>query len=134
MGSSKVTARRAEDNSVVYDREAASNQQSNSVIGRMIQSKQGEADAAALNRLHASEEAAIRQKTESIKAGLGGIAGSTSVSTSGTGAGYASATNTTAAGNPGQSDTQSQGDVDLSTSDNTARRKAGYRRDSGIRI
>ena len=40
----------------------------------------------------------------------------------------------TSQGNPGQDDNQSQGDVDLSTSDTTLRRKGGYRRDSGIRI
>ena len=73
--------------------------------------------------LSAAEQAA-RAKTAELYSSVGGVP------TEASGRGTSSYTE----GNPGQGDVQSQGDVDLSTSDTTIRRRGGYRRDSGIRI
>ena len=90
--------------------------------GRMERQEQEQAAAAAA--MSAAEKAA-QEKTAALAASAGGGA---STSTNGYGS------NTYIEGNPGQGDNQSQGDVDLSTSDTTLRRRGGYRRDSGLRI
>ena len=88
---------------------------------RYEQQEQERAAAAALS----AAERASQEKTASLAASAGGGVAAT---TNGRGS------NTYIEGNPGQADNQSQGDVDLSTSDTTLRRRGGYRRDSGIRI
>lgn len=87
-------------------------------------SRQAEQQAkdAALNELHSREGAEAQARTKAMYG-----AGS-SYSPSGQG------TSTHTAGNPGQNDTQADGDVDLGSSDTTQRRRGGYRRGSGIRI
>lgn len=75
---------------------------------------------AALRELYSREEAEIQARTKAMY----GAASSPS--------GHGTSTHTE--GNPGQNDTQSDGAVDLSTSDTTLRRRGGYRRDGGIRI
>lgn len=83
-----------------------------------------EQEQAAAATLSAAEKAAA-QKTAELANSAGGGA---NINTNGHGS--SSYTD----GNPGQDDNQSQGDVDLSTSDTTLRRRGGYRRDAGIRI
>lgn len=90
------------------------------VAGTQEHQEQEQADAAALS---AAEQAA-RAKTAELYASVGGVPGEA----------YGRGTSSYTEGNPGQGDVQSQGDVDLSTSDTTLRRRGGYRRDSGIRI
>ena len=77
---------------------------------------------AALNELHSREGAEAQARTKAM------YGAASSYSPSGKG------TSTYTEGNPGQGDNQSQGDVELSTSDTTLRRRGGYRRDSGLRI
>ena len=132
MGTGKVTARRGADGSIQYDTESgpttgvgASPGMRNAAAAKRNLDKGKEA---ALAELYSSEEAAVRSKTSALAATVGGLTG--------TGAGYSNASSEARVpeSNPGISDPDSQGDIDLSTSDTTARRKAGYRRDSGIRI
>ena len=92
-------------------------------ISKSKQERQAQEQAAAA-ALSAAEKVA-QEKTAALAASAGGGA---STSTNGYGS------NTYIEGNPGQGDNQSQGDVELSTSDTTLRRRGGYRRDSGIRI
>lgn len=80
--------------------------------------------AAATAALSASEKAA-QAKTASLAASAGGGA---NINTNSQGS------SSYTEGNPGQGDSQSHGDVELSTSDTTLRRRGGYRRDGGIRI
>ena len=92
-------------------------------FGKSQQERQAQEQAAAA-AMSAAEKAA-QEKTAALAASArGGATTSTN--------GYGS--NTYIEGNPGQDDSQSQGDVDLSTSDTTLRRRGGYRRDSGLRI
>lgn len=138
MGTGKVTARRGADGTVEYDTSQVAFGRSatggGSATGRGLASSSlykknlENGKAAALAELQGSEEAAIRSKTSALAATVGGVTG--------TGAGYSNASSTSRVpeGNPGISDPESQGDIDLSTSDTTARRKAGYRRNNGIRI
>lgn len=79
-----------------------------------------QAKDAALNELHAREEAETQARTKAMYGAASSHSGQ--------------GTSTYTEGNPGQGDNQSQGDVDLSTSDTTSRRRGGYRRDSGLRI
>lgn len=79
-----------------------------------------QAKDAALNELHAREEAEAQARTKAMYGAASSHSGQ--------------GTSTYTEGNPGQGDNQSQGDVDLSTSDTTSRRRGGYRRDSGLRI
>ena len=74
--------------------------------------------------LSAAEKAAAQKTAELANSAGGGV----SINTNG------QSSSSYTEGNPGQDDSQSQGDVDLSTSDTTLRRRGGYRRDSGIRI
>ena len=92
-------------------------------ISKSKQERQAQEQAAAA-AMSAAEKAAA-QKTAELANSAGGGA---SIVTNGDG--YSAYTK----GNPGQDDSQSQGDVDLSTSDTTLRRRGGYRRDSGLRI
>lgn len=89
--------------------------------GQMERQEQEQASAAALS---AAEKAAAQKTSELANSAGGGI----SINTNGQGS------TSYTEGNPGQDDNQSQGDVDLSTSDTTLRRRGGYRRDAGIRI
>lgn len=131
MGTGKVTARRGADGSIQYDTESgpttgigASSGMRNAIAKKNLE----KGKEAALAELYSSEEAAIRSKTAALSGSVGGLTG--------TSAGYSNASSEARVpeSNPGISDPDSQGDIDLSTSDTTARRKAGYRRDSGIRI
>ena len=131
MGTGKVTARRGADGTIQYDTESgpATGIGTSSWMRNAIAKKNLEnGKEAALAELYSSEEAAVRSKTSALAATVGGLTG--------TGAGYSNASYEARVpeSNPGVSDPDSQGDIDLSTSDTTARRKAGYRRDSGIRI
>ena len=86
--------------------------------------EQQEQEAAAAAALSAAEQAAAKKTAELANSTGGGA----NINTNGqVSASYAE-------GNPGQGDNQSQGDVELSTSDTTLRRRGGYRRDSGLRI
>ena len=80
-----------------------------------------QADTAALS---AAEQAAAKKTAELANSAGGGA----NINTNGQGS------SSYTEGNPGQDDNQSQGDVDLSTSDTTLRRRGGYTRDNGIRI
>lgn len=131
MGTGKVTARRGANGSIEYDTDAGSYSGvgASSGMSQAIYNKNLEkGKAAAVAELYSSEEAAVRSKTSALAATVGGLTG--------TGAGYSNASSEARVpeSNPGISDPDSQGDIDLSTSDTTARRKAGYRRDNGIRI
>lgn len=88
------------------------------IIGTRQRTQQ--AKDAALNELHAREEAEAQARTKAMYGAASSHSGQ--------------GTSTYTEGNPGQGDNQSQGDVDLSTSDTTSRRRGGYRRDSGLRI
>lgn len=131
MGTGKLTARRGANGEVEYEAAKAQRigdpKESNlytTVYNRHLE----KGKASALAELYRSEEAAIRSKTSALASTVGGVTG--------TGAGYSSASSSTRApeGNPGMEDPDASADIDLSTSDTTARRKAGYRRDNGIRI
>lgn len=123
----KVSARRGEDGNVVYDR---TDLNGNAITeGRQFGSNSNywkKEEASALSGLHAQETAAIQERSASL-AGTGVTTNASGSSGSGTG-------NVPVQGNPGLGDEEANGDIDLSTSDTTARRKAGYRRDNGIRI
>ena len=138
MGSTRLQARKAQrsaggqsppgpDTSQGSDNRLQSNE---TVSGRMWriskskQERQAQEQAAAAAAMSAAEKAAA-QKTAELANSAGGGA-----SIKANGDGYSAYTK----GNPGQDDSQSQGDVDLSTSDTTLRRRGGYRRDSGLRI
>lgn len=92
-------------------------------LGKSQQERQAQEQAAAA-ALSAAEKAASQKTAELANSAGGGI----SINTNGQGS------TSYTEGNPGQDDNQSQGDVDLSTSDTTLRRRGGYRRDAGIRI
>lgn len=131
MGTGKVTARRGADGTVEYDTESGPSTVtgvSSGMHSAIAKKNLDKGKEAALAELHSSEEAAIRSKTSALAGSVGGLTG--------TSAGYSNASSEARVpeSNPGISDPDSQGDIDLSTSDTTARRKAGYRRDSGIRI
>ena len=81
-------------------------------------------EQAAAAALSAAEKAAAQKTAELANSAGGGV----SINTNGQGS------SSYTEGNPGQDDSQSQGDVDLSASDTTLRRRGGYRRDGGIRI
>lgn len=89
--------------------------------GQVERQEQEQAAAAALS---AAEKAASQKTAELANSAGGGI----SINTNGQGS------TSYTEGNPGQDDNHSQGDVDLSTSDTTRRRRGGYRRDAGISI
>lgn len=93
------------------------------LFGKGQQERQAQEQAAAA-ALSAAEKAAAQKTSELANSAGGGI----SINTNGQGS------TSYTEGNPGQDDNQSQGDVDLSTSDTTLRRRGGYRRDAGIRI
>lgn len=86
--------------------------------------EQQEREKAAAAALSAAEKAAAQKTAELANSAGGG----TNIKTNGQGS------TSYTEGNPGQGGSQSQGDVDLSTSDTTLRRRGGYRRDAGIRI
>lgn len=103
------------------------NEQGGNVMTRHLRKAQAERDAKAqadAAALSAAEKAASQKTSELANSAGGGI----TISTNGQGS------TSYTEGNPGQDDNQSQGDVDLSTSDTTLRRRGGYRRDAGIRI
>lgn len=135
MGSikGKATARRGENGEVVYDmhREEVSNNPATwpRALYRSLQTPSA-ARTVALKELLRSEEAAAKSNTTSLSGGAGNVSGQ---HTGGSVATTATQTQATE-GNPGMGDTGANADIDLSTSDTTIRRKAGYRRDSGIRI
>lgn len=85
-------------------------------------------EAALGNLMQSEQEAAIKKTTEAVAAGGGNL------STPTTGGSVSVTAMRAPAGNPGMDDPEANADIDLSTSDTTIRRKAGYRRDSGIRI
>ena len=131
MGTGKITARRGADGAVEYDgampgKDIAA--RASGIPKSLYNEFAASGKDAALAELRSSEEAAIRGKTSALAATVGGLTG--------TDAGYSNASSEARVpdSNPGISAPDSQGDIDLSTSDTTARRKAGYRRDSGIRI
>lgn len=140
MGKPTATARRGANGEVEYDisnspveslaaknptgdRTGLTRLVARSMSGKLVD----KAKEAALNELYTRETSEIQGRTSS----LGGVRGGDVQANIDT---NASTSSRSIAANPGQGDTQSQGDPDLSTSDNTARRRAGYRRDSGIRI
>lgn len=128
MGMPTATARRGANGNVEYDvrRPNAPGTQL-ATFRNMYNKYEDEAKDTALNGLYARETADIQARTSQ----LGGVSGDRDQATITTNASTASSSE---AGNPGMADNQSNGEPDLSTSDTTARRKAGYRRDSGIRI
>lgn len=85
-------------------------------------------EAALGNLLQSEQEAAIKKTTAAVAAGGGNL------STPATGGSVSVTTMRAPEGNPGMDDPEANADIDLSTSDTTTRRKAGFRRDSGIRI
>lgn len=91
---------------------------------RAREEQERQAQEQAVNAALREAEQAARTKTEELYASVGGVSGES----------YGRGTSSYTGGNPGQGDVQSQGDVDLSTSDTTLRRRGGYRRDAGIRI
>lgn len=124
----KVSARRGEDGSVVYDRTnfdgtAVNSTGTPSGLGRGYWEKE---EAKALSGLYGRETAEIQGRS----AALAGAGRATNASAS-SGVGER---DQSVQGNPGLGGEEANRDIDLSTSDTTARRKAGYRRDSGIRI
>lgn len=124
----KVSARRGEDGNVVYDRTDMSG---NGVTPDMMNNSMARKHWAkeedkALSGLYERETAEIQARTAAL-AGTG-------VTTNASGSSGSGAGNAPVQGNPGLGDEEANGDIDLSTSDTTARRKAGYRRDNGIRI
>uniref|UniRef100_A0A7M2QNT3 Uncharacterized protein n=1 Tax=feces metagenome TaxID=1861841 RepID=A0A7M2QNT3_9ZZZZ len=143
MGKPTATARRGANGEVEYEirnepietlaRQFAGGPPGQNGVAERIQARGAsgkKVDAAkesALQELYARETSEIQGRTAS----LGGVRGGNAQANITT---NASTSSSRTAANPGQGDTQSQGDPDLSTSDNTARRRAGYRRDNGIRI
>lgn len=140
MGKPTATARRGANGEVEYDIRnepleriagklyADNAERQGTVVARGTTGKAAErAKEAALQELYARETAEVQGRTASLGGVRGGNAQANITTNASASSGYTAA-------NPGQGDTQSQGDPDLSTSDNTARRRAGYRRDSGIRI
>lgn len=133
-----VTARRGENGEVEYDYPEAKVPgngipQGLEPIMRSVYNGSPEGRRAkekALGELLSSEEAAARNTTSAVSGGVGNVSGQPA------GGSIATTTTQTQApeGNPGMGDTGANADIDLSTSDTTIRRKAGYRRDSGIRI
>lgn len=123
----KVSARRGEDGNVVYDR---TDLNGNAITeGKQFGSNARywkDQEESALSGLHARETAEIQGRSAAL-AGTG-------VTTNASGSSGSGAGNAPVQGNPGLGDEEANGDIDLSTSDTTARRKAGYRRDNGIRI
>lgn len=91
---------------------------------REAHARRAREQAAAAAALSAAEKTASQKTAELANSAGGGL----SISTDGRG------NSSYTEGNPGQDDSQSQGDVDLSTSDTTLRRRGGYRRDAGVRI
>ena len=132
MGSTRLQARKANDAGVQVVQPAPKPKgepgQSH-IFGGMRkramerQAQQAKAQAAAAALKEAEKAAA--ERTAELAASAGGGA-----SSSANGQGSISYVE----GNPGQDGSQSQGDVDLSTSNTTLRRRGGYRRDSGVRI
>ena len=124
----KVTARRGEDGGVVYDRTSmngvsiAEGKQFGGVGSKYWKKE----EAKALSGLYERETADVQARTAEL-AGMG----STTNASASSGVGERSPT---VQGNPGLGDEEASGDIALSTSDTTARRKAGYRRDNGLRI
>lgn len=92
-------------------------------ISKRKKEEQERARAAAAT-LSAAEQAAAQKTAELANSAGGG----TSINTNSQGS------SSYTEGNPGQGDSQSPGDVDLSTSDTTLSRRGGYRRNAGIRI
>lgn len=92
-------------------------------IGKSNQERQAQEQAAAA-ALSAAEQAAAKKTAELANSAGGGA----NINTNSQGS------SSYTEGNPGQDDIQSQGDVDLSTSDTTLRRRGGYRRNAGLRI
>ena len=92
-------------------------------FGKSQQERQAQEQAAAA-AMSAAEKAAAQKTAELANSAGGGV----NINTNSQGS------SSYTEGNPGQDDSQSQGDVDLSTSDTTLRRRGGYRRDSGLRI
>ena len=132
MGSARLQARKVNDGGEQVVQPAPKTKgepgQSNIFVARRKRAaeereRQAQEQAAAA-ALSAAEKAAAERTAELASSAGGG----TSISTNEQGSiAYVE-------GNPGQGDSQSQGDVDLSTSDTTLRRRGGYRRDAGIRI
>lgn len=119
----KVSARRGEDGNVVYDRTDMSG---NAVNPDMMNKSMAKEEDKALSGLYERETAEIQARSAAL-AGTG-------VTTNASGSSGSGAGNAPVQGNPGLGDEEANGDIDLSTSDTTARRKAGYRRDNGVRI
>ena len=90
--------------------------------GQLERQERQEQERAAAAALSAAEKAAAQKTSELANSAGRGI------NTNGQGS------SSYTEGNPGQDDNKSQGDVDLSTSDTTLRRRGGYRRDAGISI
>lgn len=134
MGSARLQGKKLEQGQQQVQQEPAKSQGSDNqgqrVSGlpifkpfRVAQAKKAHEQAAAA-AMSAAEKAAAQKTAELANSAGGGI----SINTNGQGS------SSYTEGNPGQDDSQSQGDVDLSTSDTTLRRRGGYRRDAGIRI
>ena len=132
MGSTRVQARKVNDGGEQAAQPAPTPKgepgQSNIFSGMRKRARENrerqEQERAAAAALSAAEKVAAVRTSELASSAGGGA----SISTDGRGSiAYVE-------GNPGQGDSQSQGDVDLSTSDTTLRRRGGYRRDAGIRI
>ena len=96
-----------------------------SFLGKSMARRDAEAKAKADAAALSAEEQAAAKKTAELANSAGGGA---NINTNGQGS------SSYTEGNPGQGDSQSHGDVDLSTSDTTLRRRGGYRRDAGISI
>ena len=137
MGSTRLQARKAQrsaggqsppgpDTSQGSDNRLQSNETVSGRMWRISKSKQERQaqEQAAAAAMSAAEKAAAQKTAELANSAGGGV----SINTNGQGS------SSYTEGNPGQDDSQSQGDVDLSTSDTTLRRRGGYRRDSGLRI
>lgn len=106
--------------------EVMSGVRSSGISGKLFAKSQRDkaAKAKAAAQMREAEQAAAQKTAELANSAGGGL----SISTNGQGS------SSYTEGNPGQDDSQSHGDVDLSTSDTTLRRRGGYRRDAGIRI
>ena len=135
MGSARLRATRA-----VGDNKQESQVSNNTAVGQATSPAEGMsgvsgklfakshrdkvAKEAAAAQMREAEKAAAQKTAELANAAGGGI----KINTNGQGS------SSYTEGNPGQDNSQSHGDVDLSTSDTTLRRRGGYRRDAGIRI
>ena len=133
MGKPTAVARRGANGEVEYEmrnderweklsKDAGTNATGQSRGYKWSRQAEQRAKDTALKELHSREEADAQART----AAMYGAASSYSPSGQGT--------STYTEGNPGQNDTQADGDVDLGSSDTTQRRRGGYRRGSGIRI